>query len=106
MNVATRFKIHNIRLQLWQEAIGVYEGLSSTGNLILKINGKNMEVDIPDAALSQVLSKLSETSFGDLISILRTDNIDRPFLVRIIRHRSNSQNFKIKGESDEKKKKR
>ena len=87
MNPATIFKIHkihNIRLQLWQEVIGIYEGLSSSGNPILKINGTNREVDIPDVALDQVLNKLSEVSLGDVVSILRTDNLDQPFLVRTV----------------------
>ena len=94
MKSTTEFRIHNIRLQLWQEAIGIYEGLSSSGNPILKINGNNREVDIPDVALGQVLNKLSEVSLGDVVSILRTDNLDQPFLVRTVGHRANSQNPK------------
>lgn len=86
MSLESKFKI--IDLKVWQEAIGIYEGKSPRGNLILRIKGEDLEVNVSGFPIND---QLNDLSVGDLIGIIRTDdNLDRlqPFRVRILKRKN------------------
>ena len=85
----SRSNLGSINLQVWEEAVGIYEGVSSSGNPILRIKGEDLEVNISDFPINKQLKKqFNDLSLGDLIAIIRTDDtLDRlqPFIVRVLK---------------------
>ncbi|MEM2506007.1 MAG: hypothetical protein QXF61_03050 [Nitrososphaeria archaeon] len=85
MSLESKLKI--ITLKEWQEVVGLFEGGSSKGNPILKIGEQRLEVNTSGFLLSEQL-KINTLSSGELIGIIRTDDYEQPFRVRIIKRQT------------------
>jgi hypothetical protein len=86
MTEKLKFKIQILNLKVWQEVIGVYRGISPEKNPILRIKGEDFEINAFNHQSNEQLKKqLNDLRLGDLVGIIRTDSIDQPFFVRIVK---------------------
>ena len=73
-------------MEVWQEVIGVYKAVSPEKNPILRIRGEDLEINTFDRGSNEQLRRqLNDLRLGDLVGIIRTDSIDQPFFVRIVK---------------------
>jgi len=88
MKAKSELTFHVINLPQWQEIVGVYKGMSQSGNPVLEVQGRIIEVNVLNLLSRGQLEKwLKGILEGSLIGILRTDSADSPILFRILKTR-------------------
>jgi len=88
MKAKSKSDIHIINLPRWQEIVGVYKGISPSGNPVLEVQGRIIEVNVLNLLSRGQLEKcLKGILKSSLIGILRTDSADSPILFRILKTR-------------------
>lgn len=82
----------DVILKPWQEMIGTciaIEKEDSLMSIVLKVHGKNFRLSIECNSIRQLhaplpLKAFSRQAVGRTVSILRTDDTERPFAIRIV----------------------
>ena len=74
-----------MNLEVWQEVVGIYKGVSPKKNPILRVRGEDLEINTCRGSNKQLRRQLDDLRLGDLVGIIRTDDIEQPFLVRIVK---------------------
>jgi hypothetical protein len=76
---------HNVRLQPWEEIVGVLHSFeNSKSGLCLKIGYTTLSFAAGSKEASCILEQINKNAIGREVAILRTDFPDKPILIRAI----------------------
>jgi len=82
-------KVSEKHLSLWEEIVGVCSEIREEDNeilILLRVDNKVFRILLRREFVSQHLKELLEIIRGKKIGILRTDNPEKPYVIRIVRN--------------------
>jgi hypothetical protein len=76
---------HNVRLQPWEEIVGVLHSFENSRNeLSLKIGYATLSFTAESKEASCILEQINKNTIGREVALLRTDKVENPLIARLI----------------------